>query len=488
MDARDLYPTFGTEPLPAYEPPGTGQSGGTQSSTFTSMGNTSNILCPPPDRAGETTSATPSAYIVHTNPALPDNNNDQNSEINESQVKLNFFQSIHKGSDDAVALYFLTYPHILGPNTRDNIGRTALAAAVDTGSIRMVEMLLNMGADVDSWSTEKSLYTRPDGYTRFRQILRTPLMIAALKGYLPIVKLLYSPPCNADHALCAPDGQTALRLAADNGHREIVDFLPSLRKGGFRRFKSQHAASMHNIGLMLITPRQIFWGLVWYLPKALIYDIPKWAVKESWRMGKHFVTVAIPRMGRYLIYQFPKFVIRTAVSIWRGLTVHLPRAIKHIGIFIWKIITVHIPNMITYTMWALKEFFTVWLKMFAIGCWNHLVKGILTIMSLIHSILEAIVTFFRTITLKDIWNGFVQVLHWLFVEVPMAIAKGFDMALQRVFRGIQCVFGLGGVIFFYVLFALVVMPPIHLCRIMLEYSKIPICAGKEILIWFNPKR
>ena len=232
-----------------------------------------------------------------------------------------------------------------------------------------------MGADVDSWSVER--LPKP-GYPTVcmpgHKTLRTPLMVAASKGYLPIVKLLFNPPCGADHALCAPDGQTALRLAADKGHRGVVDFLPHLRKGGCTRIKYQHTISMYNIGVLTRTAR---WGLVWRLPKALVYDIPKWSAKELWRRVKHFVTEVIPRMGRYLIYEFPIVVAR--------LTAHLPRAI---GTFFWKVITIHLPHTMTETAekqllyiyprflaWGLKVFTTVWPQRFAIGSWNLFTTG-----------------------------------------------------------------------------------------------------------------
>lgn len=67
--------------------------------------------------------------------------------------------------------------------------------------------------------------------------MRTPLMLAASIGSLPLVKLLFKPPHSANDALVAPDGQIALRLAATAGHRAIVDYLPSRRAGGFSAFK-----------------------------------------------------------------------------------------------------------------------------------------------------------------------------------------------------------------------------------------------------------
>jgi predicted metal-binding membrane protein len=85
-------------------------------------------------------------------------------------------------------------------------------------------------------------------------------MLAASIGSLPIVKLLFEPPYSANDALVAPDGQIALRLAAENDHRAIVDYLPSRRAGGYLRFKTHHARSIERIknALHQIAVHQIF--------------------------------------------------------------------------------------------------------------------------------------------------------------------------------------------------------------------------------------
>ena len=64
-------------------------------------------------------------------------------------------------------------------------------------------------------------------------------MIAAEKGNLTIVKLLIEA-YHADDKLIAKDGQIALRLAASNGHREVVDYLPSRSGGGMKRWKRKY--------------------------------------------------------------------------------------------------------------------------------------------------------------------------------------------------------------------------------------------------------
>ena len=452
---------------------------------------------------------------------------------NKAQVIRSLFHSIRQTSHDAVALIFQTYPRFAGPNSHNLNGKTVLAAAVETGNIRMVEMLLNMGADVDLWSVQgeymlhRSYYRRflgklggrkpkrrevdSEGYPPYCRpeyhILRTPLMIAASNGYLPIVKLLFNPPCNADHTLCAPDGQTALRLAVDNGHRGVVNFLPSLRKGGLRRFKHQHATSMYRIRQLTEIARWVLLGLVWRLPKALIYKIPKWAAKELWRMGKYFFTNSIPRTGRYLINEFPKDTVEAAKStlkgvipavrvivetIWEIITA-IPQATRATGGFIWKTITVSIPQIIKFIAKSILQgakIVAIWIRKFAIGSQKLLVKGILLIISLIHTIFEATVTFFRSITLKDIWNGFIQVLRWLFVEVPMALRRSFTVVYVGICKAIIHLFGSFGkvmVVIWHVLCVMVVYYPVNLMMAILEYSKVIVRGGKEILVWFNPK-
>jgi ankyrin repeat protein len=105
--------------------------------------------------------------------------------------------------------------------------------AVEYSQTNMMRHLINLHADVNVWS----------GHPRFhfsnmidRERVRTPLMCAAEKGNLNICKILCES-AFADPMLIAPDGQTAQRLAARNGHKEVVQYLPAHRGGAFRRLK-----------------------------------------------------------------------------------------------------------------------------------------------------------------------------------------------------------------------------------------------------------
>jgi len=110
--------------------------------------------------------------------------------------------------------------------------------AVKCGQTNMMRHLINLGADVNVWSASDvgtglsfPRYDTPD-----HERARTPLMCAAEQGNLNICKILCES-AFADPMLIAPDGQTAQRLAARNGHREIVQYLPAHRGGSLLRLK-----------------------------------------------------------------------------------------------------------------------------------------------------------------------------------------------------------------------------------------------------------
>ncbi|KAF8463449.1 hypothetical protein BDZ91DRAFT_305978 [Kalaharituber pfeilii] len=527
------------------------------------------------------------------------------------------FSAISQGPDDAVLHLLATFPNELSPNSRNADGKTALAAAVETGRINIVQLLINLGAEVDAWSVqgeyplqkryyEKSLRkklsrgfrqrrtTRPGIVGSYNtslsdntvdsvssshdlpdppfeprpeyQILRTPLMIAANLGFLPIVKLLVNPPCNADASLCAPDGQIALRLAAENRHSEIVTFLPSLRKGGFRRFRHQHATSIYHIKQTTYVLRAIAKGVLWYIPKAILYDLPKWTGKKLWRLARHVVVVAIPRLMKalwrgtkrtcnYVVHELPVVVSNktkaAAKSTMHFATVLLPRAVKAVINFIWRLITIHIPRAATGTArviwkvftkripklimkdipraakWFVYKFlyriclfvwtFVKWLYLVikiivtdlfpafcravaaelgrvARGTWRYTVRGLEAVASFLHTVVTAIVTFFRGITLKDVWNGFVAILRWGLVEVPAAIVEGIVNGFKRLYEGfvkaVEKIFGLWGQVALFIwhlVVYLVVYVPRKLGEVTVEYAKALGKGCKEVVVWFNPK-
>jgi hypothetical protein len=126
----------------------------------------------------------------------------------QQDVVRSFFAAISTKKDEVVAM--MIENNLVTANTTDRFGQTPLLAAVAAGNVRMVQELVDFGAEVDGFGVH--------GGTE-----RTPLQVAASMGNLTLVKLFIEV-YHANDALIAPDGQLALRLAVANCHREVADF------------------------------------------------------------------------------------------------------------------------------------------------------------------------------------------------------------------------------------------------------------------------
>jgi len=102
----------------------------------------------------------------------------------------------------------------VGVNAANKGNLTPLMYAAEAGHIDVLNALLAAGADVNALS---SLGT-------------TAAYLAAKDGHLNAVKALVA--ANADISIkAARDGTTALTIAEQKGHREVVQYLRSLRRG-----------------------------------------------------------------------------------------------------------------------------------------------------------------------------------------------------------------------------------------------------------------
>ena len=145
-----------------------------------------------------------------------------------------FFNAITTKKDEAVAV--MIEHNLVTVNTTGATGQTPLLAAVSVGNVRMVQELVDLGADVNGYGVYTEGKYGQKGGGKPRTSHRTPLQLAAALGNPNLVKLFVD--------AC---GELALRLAADNGHHEIVDFLPLRRGGGWRRWKTRHAKAMDRV-------------------------------------------------------------------------------------------------------------------------------------------------------------------------------------------------------------------------------------------------
>lgn len=94
-------------------------------------------------------------------------------------------------------------------------GYTALGLAASTGSIEVVQALLDANAQRAAHPSLAVNAQQPGG--------NTPLMIASAKGRSDIVRLLLA--ANADASAANGNGKTALMLALENDHAEVAKLL-----------------------------------------------------------------------------------------------------------------------------------------------------------------------------------------------------------------------------------------------------------------------
>lgn len=320
-------------------------------------------------------------------------------------------------------------------------------------------------------------------------------MLAASQGSLPIVKLLFEEPYRADDALVAPDGQIALRLAAASGHAAVVAYLPSRRAGGFLRFKAANAV---NIARTRKAARGIYRFIkffVWYTPKFFLWSLPKHLMvlpvvnscKWCWGNRKKFA-----QWCKYQVMEAPKRLVRAGKAILKGVK-KTPEFVRDCGkgiwrfgkdsaIWLWKLCTVRIPQAAVIAL----KWIGSGLRTLGIAAWSI----IASIASFLHTVLLAIVTFFRGLTLRDIWNAFYDVLHAVFVTLPTTLlswAKNFG---RVSYRFMEALFGSFGELLWWVVALLghvVVYVPVKVWIIIQSIGSSLAKAAHEVMVCINPK-
>ncbi|PGH23693.1 hypothetical protein AJ80_02299 [Polytolypa hystricis UAMH7299] len=408
-----------------------------------------------------------------------------------------FFNAIRNGQSEIIS--WLLRNEMVTVDVVDERGRTPLLAAVAAKRTKVVQELLEFGAPPDEFGIVDWRYS---GGKDHPPIIRTPLQEAASQGNLSIVKLLMEL-YHCDDAKIAPDGQLALRLAAENDHRHVVDYLPVRRGGAWRRWKVRHEKAMRR--LKYATWRVFCFAkfLVWDVEKFFLWSVPKHgivlpvvkATKWCWKHRSRFgpwcksqakkSVIYAKRLGQEVwagVKKTPEHVSKLAKGTWKFVSVTLPKLIRRLADYTWDFITHRIPRVVKVTaMW-------IWSGVCAIG--RSFLELLQKVASLLHTAFSAMITFFRGLTLKDIWNGICAVLRVVFISFPQRMWEFMGKFSDVLYDALTALFGRIGEVFWLLLWLVyqgVMFIPKSLWEILTSVWASISAAGHEFVVWVNPK-
>ncbi|KAM7209599.1 ankyrin [Naviculisporaceae sp. PSN 640] len=421
-----------------------------------------------------------------------------------------FFRAILSKNDELVTLF--VQQGLISPDCPNARGETPLIVAVTSGSGQMVCTLVNLGADVnllgrydpsrvvstgDLTHIETALSAwrlhHENTHHVNRLPLRTPLMVAASRGNLALVKLLMQD-FKADDSIIAPDGQLALRLAVesspDGPHKEIVEFLPARRGGAWRRWKTHHEVAVRRIKRAGHNLFEFVKFFVWTIPRFFVWSCPKHLlvlpVKEAsvwaWE-NKHKFGGWCKRQVKAV----PGRMKRGAEKIGRGVKA-VGKGVAKIPGLVWRLI-----KWVGRVIKSIPGF----MKIIGSWVWDCLKKigialggAFLKVVSAIHTAVMAVLDFFRRITLKDVWNGVCAVFRAIFVDLPKAIWSGLKGFAGVSYAGLKKLFGWVGQVIWYSFLGLgwlLLFIPKQLWKILVAIGSSIAKGYYEIMVWFNPK-
>ncbi|KAL5321251.1 hypothetical protein ACEPPN_012065 [Leptodophora sp. 'Broadleaf-Isolate-01'] len=416
--------------------------------------------------------------------------------LGSADASTRFFAAIDQGNQEWIAR--LLNEGNVTANTRRG-DETPLLRAVKMRNVHIVQQLLDAGAEPDAFACASTYYDRDLGKI---SVMRTPLQLAASLGHLILVKLLMEQ-YHCDDSLVAPDGQIALRLAAENDHREVVDYLPSRRNGGFKRWQFKNRRSHSRIKRLFAKIGTFIKFFVFDIEKFFLWTVPKhvivkpvmksckWCWENRKAFGgwcKHQVTEMPGRVKRAGVWagktlmKIPRGVAAAAKGMWKFGTQTLPRWVREFSVWLWQLLTVRLPK-------ALKIFGT-WLLSGITSLSKSIWNAILKVISFFATVVEAVVSFFKSLTLKDIWNGFVEILRAVFVTLPKLIWSWTEAFGETSYKVMKALFGvLGQVVwcFGWCIMWIVTYLPKQLWKILQSIGGSIRKAGHEVKVWLNPK-
>jgi hypothetical protein len=224
---------------------------------------------------------------------------------------------------------------------------------------------------------------------------------------------------------------------------------------------------------------------VWEIPKFVVWSIPKHlAVKPlvsrcawCWKNRKGFG----PWCKRQAL-EMPGRIVKFTKGCWKFGTKTLPRWIIKSLIWAFKVVTVRLPKAIgVLGRWILNGVTSI----------SKLVwRAILRIVFLFSTVVEAVVTFFRNLTLRDIWNGLCDVFRAVFVAFPKLIWSWIAAFGKASYKMMQVLVGEIGEIIWHIGYEVgwvVLYLPGQIWKILQSVWGSLSKAAHEVKVWVNPK-
>lgn len=407
-----------------------------------------------------------------------------------------FHEAVEKQQYDAISQFVSR--GIVSPDATRHDGPSPLQVAVVLGDTKLVQLLAALGAEVNALHTVPTYFEcaeanqwagmppaegrRPDAFDVLRhpsyqcageEAARTALMVAAARGNVAMTRLLLS--LGADDGVTAPDGQIALRLAATNRHRDVVNLLPSRRGGELLRWKTSNARALKVINKAL-KKCGVFIYYVGYVPFFIVIRLPvEWIAKPLWKNRKDIAS----RCAR-AIRAVPRRMLKIGVDIGHRLK-GVPRAVVDGAVKAWSIVRA-LPGAVgLVAKWAWG---TVTALTRAVG------KVPVAVINALHTLGVAIASALSRVNLASVGRALAAVPKALFVDLPVAIwgqlralGKLSHDVLERLFGVLgQVVWGIGYVAQWVVLYI-----PKQLVKIVGKIGEAVGNGFKEIVVWFDPK-
>lgn len=311
-----------------------------------------------------------------------------------------FHAAVTNNQDDVVTT-FVSRGYI-SPDAPDLYLETPLLVAARCGHVGMVRTLVALGAGVDTYGqSARAVYER--GAARATRFQRTPLQYAAESGRLAVVKVLVEE-CGADDGLVAPDGALALRLAADNGHREIVDYLPARRGGGWRRWRVKHEKQMRRIDKSARKIERFLYYVLVAPPELLLWHLPRWAWENRARIGGWM---------KRTMAGIPKVLTKVPKYTWKAIKA-VPEICEDAAEAMWRIVC-GVPKVL--------ELIFRWIQAGLVRVGQAVASSAKKIASVVHMAVCAVLLFLQRVTIRDIGRGLVVAAHSVFVDLPTASFK-----------------------------------------------------------------